>query len=239
MRTFFLSIFLLFVPVAEAANPNGATGDLSKWQPAWTKDFNDCFEKEGQHLKQKSPTDAGQYCGSVSSNDSKYWLSIFIPLAQKESNFDPSAHGQNGGKVPIGLFQMDSTDMKSHKCDGADPANPQQSICCAVKIADDEAQKFNQISQKGSAGIMSAFWQPMKDGMGGNGKGSTNVNNSSNHTAIKNESKSLCQSNFASVGGDNNGSSGGSSQGSAYSSPANVWKWSPAVYATRQPGSLR
>jgi hypothetical protein len=235
MRSFALSI-LLFAGSWASASPNGSTGNLSKWKPEWTRDFNDCFGKEAQSLKAKTPTDKGQYCdGSPSS--AKYWLSIFVPLAGKESNFDPSAHGQNGGRVPIGLFQMDSTDMKSHKCEGADPANAKQSICCAIKIADDEAKKFNKISQPGAAGIMSAFWQPMKDGQGGDGKGHQTVNNTKNHTDIKDQSKNLCSNDFAAIGG-----SGGDGidisdiapgTPSQYSQPAATWQWNPSEYARR------
>lgn len=230
MKSLALIIIFSFGWMANAAiNPNGVTGSGGKWLNAWTNYFNECFEKSGTHLAQASPPDKGEYCGSA-GKPVDYWRAIFIPLAEKESNFDPNARGKNGGKVPIGLYQMDSQDMKSHKCEGSDPANPQQSICCAIKIADNQAQKYQKISQPGSnQGIMSGFWQPMKDGIGGDGAGHTTVNNTENHNYIKKASKEVCGGIYAKMESPGTGGAGYSNVASSASSGLGLFPMSAPV----------
>lgn len=192
------------------ASPNGGTGKAEgTWKGTWTRVFSQCFDKYGKNLEkaQKSAKDGGEFCSSTSVEPKDYWFGIFMPLASKESRFDPDATGQNGEKVPLGLYQMNADDMKAHKCKGLNgetiinAKDPFQAICCAIQIADGLAGKgFDSISGgSGKAasekGIMSAFWQPMRKGMGGDGKGGKNaVNNEANLKDIKTAAKKYCES---------------------------------------------
>lgn len=189
-------------PDFKRPSPLGLTGREQVWKAEWTMTFKDCFEKYGKNLQGKSNLeDQKNYCdGKFEPSDYKYWLSIFIPLAYKESKYDAEAEGENGKRIPTGLFQMDAEDMQSFQCkDGKGnsarwPKDATQNICCAIQIADTKAGKFNVISnpKPPESGILSAFWQPMREGMGGNGSGVNNVNNTKNHNDIKDGSKKMC-----------------------------------------------
>lgn len=222
----------------DITDPNGLTGTGSNhvWLPIWTKYFKECFEKEnGQlsaNLRKAKPSDYSEYCQSSTRqpSDYKYWLPLFIPLAGKESDYNPADHSSGSNQ---GLFQMSQKDMESHHCGSTKTTEPKDNICCAIKIASDNAQKTpNTIAeahgggtskpaaqeQTGAAqekegeskdaatekkcgggdaehaGIFSSFWQPMRDGMGGNGQpgGDCSVDNTKNHNDIKEAAKKLC-----------------------------------------------
>ena len=199
---------------AFASNPNGGTGSEGSWKEEWTSDFKDCFNRLGSHIKAEVPSDAGDYCDS--SDAEKVYLSVFIALAKYESNYDEKAEGQNGGRKPQGLFQMDEQDMSSHKCEGTNPKDAKDNICCAVKIADDSSLGGREVegSHKlcdSNHGIMDSFWQPMRDGTGGDGKGGS-VNNTAVHEKLKQTAKEVCQS-----GASGASDSGGVGSPSAYS----------------------
>ena len=190
-------------------SPGGIFGSYRKWKQEWTQEFKKCFDQHGQTLASRLPQDAEEYCSQnvVESQRWKFYLSIFMPLAEKESGFNEKAKGQNGGRVPQGLYQMDEQDMRSHKCEGQDPLDAKQNICCAIKIADNQAKKAqgNPRIANSNKGIMDAFWQPMREGMGGDGRGNNaSVNNSKNHGDIKTKAKELCGMNLGSGnrGGD-------------------------------------
>lgn len=199
--TILMSLSLPYL--AEAAGKRKMAGSRN-WKPEWTQMFMNCFAAHGAPLTKVSPSDSGQYCGrpEMKPNNPQYWLSIFIPLAKKESNFNPNDHTTNkqrkgGAEVNIGLFQMSKDDMKSHRCDKGSPEDPKTNICCAIKIAANLAKKKKNNSSIGdrdkkARGILSAFWQPMRNGTGGDGLGKRTVNNTENHDYIKKESKRLC-----------------------------------------------
>ena len=179
-----------------ARNPGGRTGTSRQWRPEWTRMFNTCFQRHGQNLARKQPTDRTQFCAQTNVPPAKFWLSIFIPLAEKESGFNEKARGQNGRQVPLGLYQMDVGDMRRHKCVGSDPTDANMAICCAVKIADNLSKRHNAISN-GKKGILASFWQPVRSGMGGNGRTgrqARRINNTANLNYIKTKSKQLCTS---------------------------------------------
>jgi hypothetical protein len=201
--------------ITQGRSPGGLFGSAKGWKEEWTKEFKQCFEKHGQTLAGKVPQDAEEYCGqNMGESDRwKFYLSIFIPLAEKESAFNEKAKGKNGARVPQGLFQMDEQDMRSHQCEGQQPLEAKDNICCAIKIADNMAKKQQGAPRiaAGNKGIMDAFWQPMREGMGGDGRGnSASVNNSKNHGDIKEKAKALCASNLGSgsAGGDSFDTSG-------------------------------
>lgn len=175
------------------AGPNGQFGRERKWLPAWSRMFAACFEKHGKRLAQTQPSDKANYCFDSSVRPVDYWLSIFIPLAYKESGFNPSARGRNGRQVPQGLYQMDRGDMRRHRCEGTNPNDPRMAICCAIKIADNQAKRGRRAISSGRSGIMADFWQPMRNGGGGNGRGGR-INNTPNHDMIKSQAKLLCMS---------------------------------------------
>lgn len=189
-------ILLFSIQIHAAVNPNGGFGSKGGWKPEWTKHFNECFPKYGSGLlanKLSKASDRGQYCdGNAKPQD--LLLSILIPLAGKESNYRPNAEGRNGNRVPAGLFQMDSQDMKSHKCQptGTDPKNPRSAICCAIKIAANTAKRSNSIAT-GKSGILGSFWQPMREGS--SKVGGRSVNNSKNKSAIATQAKKICKTN--------------------------------------------
>ena len=194
-RAIFVLIGIFVQNQAVAMNPNGGTGSARGWQEQWTSDFKECFKSLGTHINQEVPPDAGEYCSS--DDPEKVYLSVFVALAGKESNYNDQAKGQNGGRVPQGLFQMDSQDMQSHKCEGTNPLDAKENICCAVKIADDSSLGGREVegSHKlcdSNHGIMDAFWQPMRDGVGGNGRGGT-MDNTSVHKDLKRVAQQVCE----------------------------------------------
>lgn len=193
----FAILLLSFVSMNVFASPNGQFGGIGSWKTEWTEDFKECFKKDGKNLeaKQKSASDASKYCKASSSvQPVDYWLSIFVGLADRESGFNEKAKGKNGAQIPQGLYQMDQNDMKKNECDGKDPLKAKDNICCAIKIANKQAEKNSVISTTPpQKGIMSAFWQPMRDGMGGDGRGNNNVNNSANHKKIQELAQKECE----------------------------------------------
>ena len=203
-----LASLVVFWPRVADSSPNGGTGRPGGvWRVEWTKTFNRCFEDYGGNLKIKYEggklTDGSDYCtagkSNVEAND--YYLSIFIPLAYKESTLNPEAEGKNGARVPAGLYQMDKQDMDSYGCKAENtthktvsPKDPDDAICCAIKIANKRAGDKSRGPIGGTKdGFFSAFWQPMRDGKGGDGRGGkNNINNSENHEDIQKAAQKLC-----------------------------------------------
>lgn len=202
----FLALFALVALLVSAvdsahADPAGMFGHGRGWRREWTAAFKACFPRYGRTLAKTRPADSGEFCSAKRIYASDFWLSIFVPLAGKESRFNPSVRGRNGHRVPGGLFQMDSIDMARHNCEGRNPYEPNQAICCAIKIADNQAKRSmnwerrpasvrNQIAD--SSGIMGGFWQPLRSGWGGNGRGGR-VYNTVNLNSIKSTSRAICR----------------------------------------------
>ena len=182
-------------------NPGGGTASARGWKEEWTNDFNQCFDSLGSNLH-KIPPDMGDYCSKDDPKEA--YRAVFVALAGKESAYNPHARGQNGGRVPAGLFQMDSQDMRSHRCPGTNPMDAQQNLCCAVKIADNLARKGATKLADHKHGIMDAFWQPMRDGTGGNGRGG-HINNTAVHTDLKRVAKLVCESGESAANGTGGG----------------------------------
>ena len=203
-------------PATQGRNPNGRTGSSGSWKPEWTRMFNECFNRHGGALKANYEgnqiPDKGEFCAQTNNVPAaKFWLSIFIPLAEKESSFREKARGRNqikvrgrGGRTtlrttyPLGLYQMDVNDMRRHKCVGSDPTDANMAICCAVQIANNLASGSNGFSKHSHitsqrTGILASFFQPIRTGMGGDGRGGK-INNAIASNFIKQKAKQLCQS---------------------------------------------
>lgn len=228
---------IAFAAFARAANPTGPNGDgLGNWKEEWSKSFMDCWDEAAENagaekgnLEKLTPklSDVGSgkdWCPVSDPFDQEYkvklfYLAIFKSLAGKESAYNPAAQGQNGGRVPTGLFQMDAQDAKSHGCKGvssdSDLKDPEKNICCALTIVNSISKgKGNETGETyttlatGKEGIMGKFWQPMRQGMGGDGKGNNGaINDTANSDKIKKDVKNACEmmeSGGYSGGGDSN-----------------------------------
>ncbi len=190
--------FMLSFASQALAHPNGGTGHGRNWKPEWTGYFNECFAAYGRGLAQARPTDKQIYCSnsnpSFSEND--YWLSLYIPIARAESGFNAHAVGRNGRKTPLGLFQMSADDMARYSCEGRNPRDARQAICCAIKIgsywADYWGERGEQRISNGKQGILASFFQPIRTGIGGDGRGGR-INDSRKHRAIVTSANRLCQ----------------------------------------------
>jgi hypothetical protein len=188
----FLFIFTFVIRLQ--AHPNGGTGQARTWKPEWTVFFNECFASYGESLAQAQPRDKKTYCSNanpdLSEND--YWLSLYIPIARAESGFNAHAAGRNGRKTPLGLFQMSADDMARYRCEGRNPRDARQAICCAIKIGSYWAERGEQRISDGKQGILATFFQPIRTGVGGDGRGGR-VNDSRKHSSIVASANRLCQ----------------------------------------------
>jgi len=197
-RAIVIFLFVVtFIPLLHA-HPNGGTGNARTWKPEWTGFFNECFATYGESLIRARPKDKRTYCSTANSglSENDYWLSLYIPIARAESGFNAHAVGRNGRKTPLGLFQMNADDMARYKCEGRNPRDARQAICCAVKIgsywADYWAEQGEQRISNGKEGILASFFQPIRTGVGGDGRGGL-INDSSKHRSIVASSNRLCQ----------------------------------------------
>jgi hypothetical protein len=167
--------------------------------------FQQCFQENGPKLREAYEKDQLQdqkdYCSVEDKKKIKaeaYWLAVYIAVAKEESHFNPDKPGKNGGKTPLGLFQMNSGDMARHGCKGRNPTSPQQAICCAIRIGNNGAKKWQnpengkiRIAQD-KVGALGEFFSPVRDGTVGNGRGRS-FNNTKKKERVKSHANRLCQ----------------------------------------------
>ncbi len=157
------------------------------------------------------------WCDSQGALDNPYqiklfYLSILKSLAAKECSFNPNASNPKSPNPPaMGLFQMGPTDVKAWGCekpDGSGPPStadlrdPKTNICCALKIADGLAKKGaggdvkdTRVLASGKDGILGAFWQPVREGigLGGGSDGNGKINGTENSNDIKKFVNGACR----------------------------------------------
>lgn len=208
---------------AFAVNPTGGNGDgKGEWKEEWSEAFFDCWDEAAERSKggkgaledaTRNLTDVGpgkEWCPTEGALSEDYqiklfYLATFKALAKPESGYRPEAQGFNKGRYPTGLFQMDFKDARSHGCrkDGGgtissneDLKDAETNICCALTIANGQASKSKGKATlaRGKDGVMGEFWQPMREGMGGDGRGNQTVNNTKNSKEIKKTVAEACES---------------------------------------------
>ena len=180
------------------------------WKDSWSDAFMHFIEKDGNHLIQATINgfrDGADFCASDIKNRTEakeFLLAMFKGLSLKESRNNARISGYNSGRIPTGLFQMDYIDAGNNGCrtiDGkkyfvssryqkalnAPLKNPYNNIKCAITIANKAAKKRKHkvclaCNYKGRTGVLGIFWQPVRKGNGGNGRGGTiNNNKTRNH----------------------------------------------------------
>lgn len=185
-------------------NPHGRMGKPREWKQEWTQMFKQCFKENGKNLQDAYEKgqleDQKDYCSVEDQKKIKaedYWLAVYIAVSKEESHFNPDMPGKNSRKTPLGLFQMNSADMKRHRCKGREPTSPQQAICCAIQIGDNGTKKWRKPNgqvqiAKDKEGALGEFFSPIRDGMVGDGRGRL-FDNKKKKNRVKAHANRLCQ----------------------------------------------
>lgn len=137
-----------------------------------------------------------------------FQLATLKELCKPESSCKPEAVNPHGATArAIGLFQIGANDAQSHKCKGPegqsissedDLKKAENNICCQIQIESNIAGGKTQKAEdqntfaSGKNGLMGAFWQPMRQGTGGDGAGGS-VNDTANSDKIKKGVNEACQ----------------------------------------------
>ncbi|MCB0378822.1 MAG: transglycosylase SLT domain-containing protein [Bdellovibrionales bacterium] len=205
--------------LVSVAGTNAKVCDSSQWEKDFLDVINE-EEKSGKGKQAidsvlEATKKEKEFCEQpprTAAGGKLFMLAMAKAFIVKESNCNPGVvypHGPNG--AVIGLGQMGVSDAKNHKCtkpDGSrvssvsdlkDPKTNVRCIAtimvnCASGLGGKEKRHIGAIASgnRGQYGFAGCFWQPVRKGTGGDGKGGK-VNNQRNREQIASATKKYCE----------------------------------------------